>query len=474
MNKQYVIKYQDEQIIVVEKLAGIGIYDLVNVLGLKHQFLVLTPCPKAMREGLVAFAKTKESLQYFKKSGNRVRFTFVGLCIGKFDKSEFTINDTLSGREAVTKVKVLNTSRSNSVGYVTLVELTCGDNFIFCSQQFRRHLYGVGHPIIGKVSCTKKLKNHKNKLALSCVKIWCQSIDNNCTNMVDVQVPRFITYIIEKETEYFDKRKMSSSIYDNKQQTFLDYVFFVNKYCLIPKTSSETIVNVAYDLIKSSDHGDNHFKILDCGTGCGCLLLSLLLKSKDNNCINKIKSSIGIDVSEGALEVAKRNAENLLPELDVTFLNLSFEHITGLNYNSNFVICNPPYLTSTMAKKTLDYDMLKYQPEMSYLVPGTDDLLFYKQVATNILKGNSRIKHYAAIDYEKQKNMKRRKIQNRDTIKGCSNSIVTLVPLHLILEVPHYLVARCSKMLLEVGYAEIKVHKDKFGFDRCLSCMYLP
>ena len=127
-----------------------------------------------------------------------------------------------------------------------------------------------------------------------------------------------------------------------------------------------------------------------------------------------------------------------------------------------------------MAKKTLDYDMLKYQPEMSYLVPGTDDLLFYKQVATNILIGNSRIKHYAAIDYEKQKNMKRRKIQNRDTIKGCSNSIVTLVPLHLILEVPHYLVARCSKMLLEVGYAEIKVHKDKFGFDRCLSCMYLP
>ena len=76
---------------------------------------------------------------------------------------------------------------------------------------------------------------------------------------------------------------------------------------LIPKKSSETIVNVAYNIIKSNNNNSNNYSynILDCGTGCGCLLLSLLLKCKNGNDnstgINKITIVYFIEIEKPSM-----------------------------------------------------------------------------------------------------------------------------------------------------------------------------
>ena len=491
-NAPYKIKYDDENLIIVSKHAGIGIYELVNLLNLEHQFLVLTPCPKAMKGGLVAIAKNKASLDYFKQDKNKLQFTFLGLCIGKFDKKELKITDNLSNHEATTIVKVISTHQSNSAGYISLVELTCGLHTTFWRNQFRRHLYGINHPIIGKVASCKKLKNQKTKLALSCIKICSSPSSSNkdtksssstTTNVIHVEIPHyplpFMEKIIKVETEYFNKKESSSQIYQHGKQKFLNHEFYVNKHVLIPKKSSETIVNVAYNIMKSNNNNSNNYSynILDCGTGCGCLLLSLLLKCKNNNLIDKVKYSVGIDISQDALNVAIENAKNLILNNDannnsnnnnnnITFCLKSFENINELmkDYAFNIVICNPPYLTTKRAKATLDYDILKEEPELSYLVPGIDGLLFYRQVATSLIgkkvddnDDNDKIK-------QQQKKNKRRKIE-----KEKSNENV----LHLIFEVPHYLIASCNEMLFELGYVNIEIHKDENGFDRCLSCVFV-
>ena len=117
-------------------------------------------------------SQNKESLRHFRTDKHELHFVFVAVCFGGFKEKEFCITDDISGRKASTRVKVLSTHESNCAGEISLVELKCM-NKPFYREQFRRHLYSIGHPIIGKVACTKKSKNHKkNKLCLSCIRIF--------------------------------------------------------------------------------------------------------------------------------------------------------------------------------------------------------------------------------------------------------------------------------------------------------------
>ena len=88
------------------------------------------------------------------------------------------------------------------------------------------------------------------------------------------------------------KRQPIAYILNKKE--FWNYIFYVNKYTLIPRPETELMVESVLKIYKSK-----RFKILDIGTGSGCILLSILAECKK-------ASGTGLDISKNALKVAKK------------------------------------------------------------------------------------------------------------------------------------------------------------------------
>ena len=110
-------------------------------------------------------------------------------------------------------------------------------------------------------------------------------------------------------------------------QEFMGLDFFVNENVLVPRADTETLVEV---VLKELHDG---MRVLDMCTGSGCILLSLLKFS--NDC-----EGVGADISEKALDVAKRNAEAL--GIDATFVQGDlFENVEG---KFDILVSNPPYI----------------------------------------------------------------------------------------------------------------------------------
>lgn len=142
--------------------------------------------------------------------------------------------------------------------------------------------------------------------------------------------------------------------------------FFVTPSVLIPRPETETIVNYVTTVCNSAA------SVLDVGTGSGCIAISLKLNNPD------LRVS-AIDISEDALDVAKKNAALL--HADVTFRVHDFlQDDTQPIGNFDFLVSNPPYVLD-QEKSTMDETVLAYEPHLALFVPNDDPLAFYKALA---------------------------------------------------------------------------------------------
>jgi release factor glutamine methyltransferase len=146
--------------------------------------------------------------------------------------------------------------------------------------------------------------------------------------------------------------------------------FYVDKNVLIPRPETEELVewviaNCRFPLDKLS--------ILDIGTGSGCIPITLKRKLRKAHVYS-------CDISEAALEVAKKNALTL--GVDVNFLSLDFLDKDKRDQLSSFniIISNPPYVPP-QDKEQMQPNVLDYEPHTALFVPGNDVLLFYKAIA---------------------------------------------------------------------------------------------
>lgn len=143
---------------------------------------------------------------------------------------------------------------------------------------------------------------------------------------------------------------------------FMGLQFFVNENVLIPRQDTEILVE---EVMRSLHDG---FRILDMCTGSGCILLSLLHYS--NDC-----SGVGIDISEKALEVARRNAE-ALKETNARFIQSDlFEQAEG---KFEIIVSNPPYIRTDVIK-TLMEEVRLHEP-IEALDGFADGLYFYRKI----------------------------------------------------------------------------------------------
>lgn len=146
------------------------------------------------------------------------------------------------------------------------------------------------------------------------------------------------------------KREPVAYILNRKE--FMSVELYVDKNVLIPRPETECMVEW---IIKNANL-TSESKVIDVGTGSGCIAIALL----KNLPINHIYIS---DVSEGAIDVAERNIKTL--SADKTFSKYVTSLLDGIEeYDFDLLVSNPPYISRSDLTKLMT-DIIEYEPRMA-------------------------------------------------------------------------------------------------------------
>ena len=148
---------------------------------------------------------------------------------------------------------------------------------------------------------------------------------------------------------------------------------------LIPRPETEFLVE---EVLKSTSNIPG--KILDIGTGSGCIAITLAKNLPQ-------KTVIAFDISDEALQVASKNAKQL-------GANVTFQHVDILKSEIDFqelefIVSNPPYV-AVSEKHAMNRNVLDHEPHLALFVPENDPLIFYNAIAQkglSALKSGGRI-----------------------------------------------------------------------------------
>ncbi|QEC67505.1 peptide chain release factor N(5)-glutamine methyltransferase [Panacibacter ginsenosidivorans] len=151
---------------------------------------------------------------------------------------------------------------------------------------------------------------------------------------------------------------------------FAGIKFYVDENVLIPRPETEELVMWIVEETKKSKVKNQ--KVLDIGTGSGCIPIALKKKLPELDVH-------ALDVSEDALNVAKKNA--VTQNVDITFYKTNI--LDRDKWNSlplfDIIVSNPPYIKQSEEKEMRD-NVLLHEPHLALFVPDEDALLFYKTI----------------------------------------------------------------------------------------------
>ena len=204
--------------------------------------------------------------------------------------------------------------------------------------------------------------------------------------------------------------------------------FLVNENTLIPRPETEELVEL---IIESTNYElrNTKLKVLDIGTGSGCIAISLAKHLPTSEVF-------AIDVSEEALAVAKKNAELNKVAIDFISTNIldvvTLSAFAGLDKQFDIIVSNPPYVRN-LEKDEIKPNVLEYEPHLALFVDDIDPLLFYRKIA-ELAKKNL------------NENGK------------------------LYFEINQYLGKETIKLLEDFGFRNVELKKDIYGNDRMISC----
>lgn len=163
---------------------------------------------------------------------------------------------------------------------------------------------------------------------------------------------------------------------------FSDLTFKVNRDTLIPRIETEQLVNDCKEILED----ENIKNVIDVGTGSGCILISLVYLLEKRSPY----SFFGIDISPGALKVARENEKNILGKKVIKWIKGNLiEKLPNIEGNT-LLIANLPYIPTKQYEK-LDKSVLDYEPRIS-LDGGVDGLKYYKEMFVQLSKKNLDIK----------------------------------------------------------------------------------
>lgn len=152
---------------------------------------------------------------------------------------------------------------------------------------------------------------------------------------------------------------------------FMGEKFIVNKNVLIPRDETEILVTKAIEIALRT----NSKKILDIGTGSGCIACSIAKAINGN--------ILGVDISKEALEVANQNAKKLILDKRVSFKESDlFLNLEGEKFD--IIVSNPPYIPP-QEKAHIQKEVLK-EPDLALYTKDDKGLEFYEKIIQNAPK----------------------------------------------------------------------------------------
>ena len=162
-------------------------------------------------------------------------------------------------------------------------------------------------------------------------------------------------------------RQPIAKIINNK--SFWKNDFYVNNFVLDPRPETELIIEEALSIYKNKNL---KLKILDIGTGSGCIAISLAKEFKN-------AFITAIDISKEALEVAEKNLK-----IHNCSNNIQLKMVDFKNINTKFdlIVSNPPYLTNNQFHNA-DPEVKNFEPKLA-LIGGDDGLKFYREYSNNL------------------------------------------------------------------------------------------
>ncbi|TRX36269.1 peptide chain release factor N(5)-glutamine methyltransferase [Flavobacterium restrictum] len=206
--------------------------------------------------------------------------------------------------------------------------------------------------------------------------------------------------------------------------SFYGLDFEVNPAVLIPRPETEELVAWIIESQKGRAKTEK-LKILDIGTGSGCIAIALA-KNLTNAAV------FAIDVSELALATAQKNAGN--NAVNVTFLSKNILETDDLEQEFQIIVSNPPYVRH-LEKVAIKKNVLDYEPHLALFVGDDDALVFYKKIA-----------QLAQINLSK---------------KG-----------QLFFEINQYLGKETVDLLEKMNFKNIQLKQDIYGNDRMISAYF--
>ena len=232
---------------------------------------------------------------------------------------------------------------------------------------------------------------------------------NASTKVKNTEIKKINKYILRR-------RQKEPMAYILGYKHFWKYKFLTNKSVLIPRPDTELVIEETLKYLPIN----NSKKILDIGTGSGCIIVSLLKERP--KCI-----ATAIDLSKKAINVAKSNAKLHQLENKINFINIDIDKYNSYNYD--LIISNPPYINSVELSR-LDDDVIFHEPK-SALSGGLDG---FKEIKKVIKKSKKLLK-----------------------ING-----------KLIFEIGERQKYRCLEILYKNGFFVNNISKDLSGKDRCV------
>ena len=196
----------------------------------------------------------------------------------------------------------------------------------------------------------------------------------------------------------------------------------VNHNVLIPRPETEELVEWILESQKSKVESQN-IRILDIGTGSGCIAIALA-KNLPNDKV------FAVDVSDKALATAKKNAE--INAVSVTFINQNILKTENLEQQFDIIVSNPPYVRN-LEKEEIKKNVLDNEPHLALFVADDDALIFYRKIS---------------------------KLAQKNLSKNGQ----------LFFEINQYLGPETVALLAELYFKNIELRKDMYGNDRMICC----
>lgn len=157
------------------------------------------------------------------------------------------------------------------------------------------------------------------------------------------------------------------------KQSFYGRQYEVNPSTLIPRNETEELVDKALQILKNAQ---KPLRLLELATGSGCIAIALLAEANAH-----ISHLDAIEISDSALEVARRNSNRLLSAIVQSKISILPGDIMHDEFTQNYdmIISNPPYIRDS-EYADLPESVKKYEPKLA-LVSGESGLEFYQRIA---------------------------------------------------------------------------------------------